>query len=156
MEMNDLILSRFLVSIGKVSKTFNAILTKLESYKVFKDFDTICGVRNWEEEGRPALTMGINADLHKPVNSDLHSLGLSFVIVKESDHWRFEGEVGWSSFTIGFDLVEDLENSYDTAELVILDLEENVNFLLRKWEVLINEYLDAIEFPVVSRLNLLT
>ncbi|MEL6628479.1 MAG: hypothetical protein AAFN93_21530 [Bacteroidota bacterium] len=131
--------SQFLLTIGTIEKSLEETCTELETLSLFSKVDTNTVFRIWEEN-YVSFSMGLSAELNRPINNDLHSWGLSFSIDSTKDKWKFSGEIGWSSFNIGFDEQYSMEFDSDQYEGFIVQVEEYFFQLLTKYSNLARAY----------------
>lgn len=133
---NDLIVLKLLSNLVEIQKSLDQEVIKLKCTNKFKDVNRQCGIINYFANDNPAISFSINADLIEPIDNDLHSLGLSFTVFKKNDYWCFQGEVGWSSYNLGFDEENSIEENYNDLETLLSEIHTNKNTLLNFYRAL--------------------
>lgn len=121
-------LKELLSDLAKVNDLLMKAAIEIEKANKFRSVEKSCSILYPE---LPIISMSINCELHEPLNEDLHTFGLSFSISTESyPKWKFEGEVGWSSYKYGFEDLLMTEYTYDTIEELVGSLASNVSQLI--------------------------
>lgn len=134
---NDIILA-FLKVLFDIQKTIDFEIVNLKKEKnKFKKVEKEFQIIDYFKENNPAISVAINSDLNNLINNDLHCLGISFTIYKRDNQWIFEGETGWSSYTLGFEEEFSIEESYSNFDELLLYASNNVNILLKSYKDLI-------------------
>ena len=128
-----------MIRFGVLHQLFRDLSIQLTDSKKFKDVRTNCGIYNKIKSGEPEISMGIDADFLTLINDDLHSAGMSFIVTKKEEKWIFTGEVGYSSYDLGFDERDSIEKSYDSIHVLLDHLEQLVLTLIEKYHLIINQ-----------------
>ena len=136
----DEVLMKFLSELGDIRKRLREFHIYLERIDKLKRVQTNVGIYNKSNQGDPEVSMGIDADVITPVNNDRHSIGMSFSVSKNGNNWKFSGEVGWSSYDLGFDEEDSIEDQYEDIESLINSLKGMVESLIGKYISLIDTY----------------
>lgn len=137
--MDDKTLIQFLLIISDVNKSLTDLKIALSKEKCFTNIKTNCGIYT-RGDGPVEISLGIDVGLIKPLDNNLHSVGMSFRILKKNGMWNYNSEIGWSRYDLGFDEVDSVEKSFESIETLLNELNAEFSLLRKKYLVLLKDY----------------
>lgn len=125
-------MSKHIKDVMKVLVRFQNILeSKAIELRKLNEFTTVSRTSSFIEypnDGCPAISSSLHADLSQPIDNNLHCLSLSITFFfNERDTWEIHAELGWSSYDEGFIDHKLVEEEYQSWS----ELLDNVNPLTR-------------------------
>jgi len=121
-------------SFSKIEEKFKVLKRELSPLEKVKDVQIDYSFYGCSKNSHPGISLGLSTDVSPIVNNDLHALGISFSIIFFENQWKFDGEIGWSSYDYGFD------------ELFALTIQEiDIILLLEKVSIAINDLITFLK-----------
>jgi len=132
-------LDKFLNVVSDLRARLDNLKTNLEEREgIFKKVETNMGIfRRLGGSGK--ISMGVDAELIRPLKDDLYSAGLSLTLYKNGDNWTLEGGIGWSSYLSGFDEISDYEKSDQSINCLLDEMMPALEELQLKFVEMIRE-----------------
>ena len=122
MDPNEIIL-RFLVYLADVRSMFRQVHLVAEKNSAFRVVSTeiipFKGAPSDYAQDGVTLSVALNAELRKPINSEERALGFSLLLRYAQSRWIIEAEVGWNGETVGWDSLDSREMQASSIEELI-------------------------------------
>lgn len=126
---------------------FHSILenkaSKLRKLGLFKSVNRTSSFMDYPNDGCPAISSSLNADLSIPVDNNLHCLSLSITFFNnENNIWEVHAELGWSSYDEGFIDYLIVEEEYERLSDLLDAVDSIANKLTKDMDVLVNQIIE--------------
>lgn len=93
------VLLELILSLTKQLKNSSHLIAKNDFYS---KTEVVHGFQN-RHDSEIIYSAGLNSDLVSTIDDDLHCWGMSYSLVSKTNSWEFSGEIGYSSYYLGFD-----------------------------------------------------